>query len=115
MKNQKYAFNPNLTESDREKNRFFIIENLYWRNHIVRRDFFTCLVCKKKRETIIAHHIFSYHKYKDFRTSLANGMALCETCHKSFHKWYGNRNNHPLQFEEFRVNRAWEIFVESIN
>ncbi len=38
---------------------------------------------------------------KELRTTLTNGITLCETCHKNFHHQYGYGNNTKKQFEKW--------------
>ena len=36
---------------------------------------------------------------------IKNGICLCETCHKEFHRKYGTMNNTRLQFYEHLNNK----------
>jgi 5-methylcytosine-specific restriction endonuclease McrA len=82
-----------------------------WRVSIYKSCNSKCLVCGSDND-LQAHHIYNFKEYTDLRYSAANGVLLCKACHiltGGFHSSYRNINNHPLQFEEFRVNRAWEL------
>lgn len=56
------------------------------------RDEFKCVKCgKKKRLTV--HHIRPYAKFKKIRLSMANGITLCEECHKEFNRLFSKKYN----------------------
>lgn len=52
----------------------------------------------------MAHHILNYTEYKELRLSLDNSITLCNKCHKSYHDFYGYKNNNKLQLNEFIDN-----------
>lgn len=74
-----------------------------WKISVFIRDNRHCQKCYSKKK-IIAHHILNFHKYPSLRTSIENGITLCEECHKKFHKKYGNKNNNQEQINEFLAN-----------
>lgn len=101
--------NPNyrhdLTKEEREenKNRGLCPKNRKWRNKVFKRDNYTCQCCgDNKGGNLEAHHIFSYHSHKHLRHITSNGITLCESCHKKFHKEYGRKSNTRKQFNKFK-------------
>ena len=101
-----YNWNPNLTDREREQRRNIegyddFIKDVY------ERDNYTCQVCGQEGNghNLNAHHLNGYNWYKEGRTDINNGITLCETCHKEFHKLYGQGNNTKEQFEEYLKNK----------
>ncbi|QDP42880.1 putative HNH endonuclease [Bacillus phage vB_BmeM-Goe8] len=95
-----YNYNPNLTEEERQDKRMYP-EYYQWVRDVYLRDDFTCQKCKKRGGELHAHHIFSYAKYKDKRTDIANGVTLCKADHIDFHKQYGLRDFTQEDFFKF--------------
>lgn len=52
---------------------------------VLERDNYTCQNCGSK-EHLNVHHIKSYANFPDLRTTVSNGITLCESCHKRKHK-----------------------------
>ena len=97
-------WNPNITNEERLNNRKYP-EYHEWRNEVYKRDNFTCQVCNDSQGgNLNAHHLEGYVNNKDLRTTLSNGITLCEKCHKDFHHYYGYGNNSRKQFIEFKNN-----------
>lgn len=93
-------WNPHLTEYEREKLRR--IDGIdEWRKDVFTRDKYSCIKCKSIGGKLNAHHIYSYDKHKELRIDVNNGVTLCETCHRSFHKAYGYGNNNEMQLIDF--------------
>ena len=94
-------YNPNITDEEREKGRN--IEGIQeWRKGVYKRDNYTCQKCgDNKGGNLVAHHLDGYHWNKEHRTDINNGVTLCVSCHKSFHKTYGNHDNTKEQYEEW--------------
>lgn len=75
-----------------------------WKKSVFERDNYTCQICKDDRGgNLNAHHINSFHKCKDLRFDINNGITLCKTCHQKFHKIFGFKNNTKNQFEIFKI------------
>ena len=91
-----WAYNPN-TDHNSNKNRQ---ARQWWSNRILEKYNYTCVVCSY-RTNLVAHHLYSWHSYKELRLDLNNGVCCCVSCHKKFHKLFGNKNNTKEQFEEF--------------
>ncbi len=94
------SYNPNLTDEDRISRRK-IPENGIWIKKIYAKNDYTCQKCSQRGGKLNAHHIKNYSSHKELRFEESNGVALCEKCHKDFHKKYGNRNNSQFQLDKF--------------
>lgn len=107
-----HSWNPNLTEQDRLRTRA-TLENKLWRRSIFEKFTYTCDCCRDSRGgNLVAHHLYSYSKYKSLRTDVNNGVCLCVTCHKAFHYRYGYGNNTALQYVDFKFSRQKEILLK---
>lgn len=96
--------NPNwrsdkTTEERLIERKYFEYEN--WRKNVFERDAYKCQCCGHSGGNLNAHHLDGYNWCIDKRTDVNNGATLCELCHSTFHKFYGNGNNTAQQFEEF--------------
>ena len=79
-----------------------LLEVRLWREAVYKRDKYTCQKCGDNRGgNLIAHHIRNFSEILELRTSIENGITLCEKCHILFHKTYGCRNNTKEQLKEF--------------
>lgn len=95
-----HKWNAELTDEERENQRS--IQGLQdWRHAVFSRDDYTCQKCGERGITLNAHHILNYWKYKHLRTEVSNGITLCETCHKGFHKKYGSKENTQEQLNQY--------------
>jgi len=73
-----------------------------WRKKVFKRDEYRCQFCNKiGKGNLNAHHVESFNSNPELRTTVANGITLCETCHKNFHHQYGYGNNTKEQMKEF--------------
>ena len=52
-----------------------------FRKDVLERDEYTCQICGGN-EKLEVHHIKPYAGYKNLRTTVSNGITLCEKCHK---------------------------------
>lgn len=103
-------YNEKLTNEDRLDTRRYK-EYYIWRNEVFKRDNYTCRKCGDKRGgNLNAHHIRNYSEHSNLRTSVENGITLCEDCHKEFHIKFGYKNNNEKQIEEFMLipSQAYE-------
>lgn len=55
-----------------------------FRKAVLERDNYTCQLCSSK-ENLEVHHKKSYAKYVRLRTTVSNGITLCEKCHDKIH------------------------------
>ena len=103
-------WNPNLTDKERITKRNYEEYNNCVRK-VLKRDNYTCRKCGDKRGgNLNAHHIRNYSEHSNLRTSVENGITLCEDCHKEFHIKFGYKNNNEKQIEEFMLipSQAYE-------
>lgn len=78
----------------------------YWRESVLRRDGRRCQVCGTgAKGQLVAHHLESYLSNPSLRTSIPNGITLCQTCHNQFHTLYGYGGNTASQFAEYREKK----------
>ena len=97
-----YKYNSNLTEEDRQKRDMFSGESKKWRANIFKRDKYTCTICSSRGGKLNAHHLNSWNKFKEERFLESNGITLCDSCHRDFHKKYGYGDNTKEQFEDYK-------------
>lgn len=71
-----------------------------WSKTIRKNDNYTCQKCQSK-EKLHAHHIINYIFDPTKALNLDNGVTLCETCHKEFHKINGKKENNLEQLNKF--------------
>lgn len=71
-----------------------IWDDIKWRDFILLRDLYTCVVCGKGR-SVQAHHIKPKAKYPKLRYDKENGITLCFECHK---KIYQNEEKYETKF-----------------
>lgn len=102
-KNRNY--NPNLTDEDRKYYRKADRGLKKFIKGVYERDRYTCQCCGKVGGKLNAHHLNGYHWDKGNRINIDNGVTLCASCHKDFHKTYGNKYNTKEQFCEYMDNR----------
>lgn len=62
-----------------------------WRKSVFERDNYTCQMCGKKGGELNAHHIKLWKSHPESRYDIKNGVTLCESCHKEYHKKYGRK------------------------
>jgi hypothetical protein len=76
-----------------------------WREAIFSRDDFTCQKCGERGGHLCPHHMDSFANNKEGRFDVDNGITLCESCHKEFHKEFGYKGS------------TWEkteVFIEGV-
>ncbi len=98
-------WNGNLSEEERADNlaRSRTVSGyLFFRRRVYERDHFTCQKCSDNTGgNLVVHHINSYAEYPEQRTEVSNGITLCESCHKEYHKIYGIRGANEKDFNEY--------------
>lgn len=77
------------------------IEVRLWREAVFARDNWTCQKCKIRGGVLHSHHIQNFAQVPELRTSIGNGITLCDKCHREFHRKYGRKNNTRSQLVEY--------------
>lgn len=72
-----------------------------WRMLVFKRDDYKCRKCNINSNTLEAHHIYEFANNPDRITEVENGITFCKSCHKKFHKIYGNTKLNKLQIKTF--------------
>jgi hypothetical protein len=93
-------FNTNITETQRVEDRRSH-KNKTWSKQVRTRDCWSCVLCSHNHQCV-AHHLNSYMANPKQRYEVSNGVTLCRSCHKEFHKTYG-KNTTKEQFETFKT------------
>lgn len=73
-----------------------------WRLFVFSRDDYTCQVCGERGGDLEAHHLESYAENVEARLDPENGVTLCVSCHRAFHKAKGFGGNTRSQYEEWK-------------
>lgn len=61
------------------------LEYAIWRIEVLKKDNFTCRLCKKRGGKLVAHHLNSFANFPELRFSTDNGIVLCRGCHSKLH------------------------------
>ena len=99
------SYKPDLTEEDRQDRRLLEGYN-EWKYKVKEQAHFTCDCCgDDKGGNLVSHHLNDYKHFPKQRLDINNGVCLCESCHKKFHKWIGNNRKGCTkeQYEEFKA------------
>lgn len=56
-----------------------------WKKDVLKRDNYTCQKCGDI-ECLEVHHIIPFFMDENLRVDVDNGITLCRTCHRNFHK-----------------------------
>ncbi len=52
-----------------------------WRETIYKKDYYTCQQCGHIGNNIVAHHIYPFSQYPEYRFEINNGITFCRNCH----------------------------------
>jgi len=63
----------------------------FWRANVLKRDDYTCLICKKRGGKLHVDHIKPFALYPELHFLLDNGRTLCISCHRKT-ETYGYRS-----------------------
>lgn len=103
------SYNPELTDEYRKQykeDKRVGSDMDSWRNKVYERDNYTCQCCgDNKSGNLNAHHLNGYNWDKEHRHDVNNGVTLCKSCHKEFHRIYGCGNNTKEQYNKFINNK----------
>jgi len=98
-------WNPELTDEHRMSRSYLRPKLFIWMKAVFERDDFTCRYCGERGGKLNAHHLSSYDRDPGNRLNIDNGATLHRTCHRQFHRLYGQGANTPEQFAEWLENR----------
>lgn len=56
-----------------------------WRKKVLERDCYRCTKCGATNNLNV-HHIKRFADYPSERLNVSNGLTLCESCHRDFHR-----------------------------
>lgn len=79
-----------------------------WRKQVLERDHHKCVCCGNYKD-VQTHHLIPFDEDKKLRTEISNGVTVCPSCHRLFHKEYGRKNNTKEQFKAFCMERRQMI------
>ena len=74
-----------------------------WKKAVVTRDC-GCVICETT-ENLVAHHLQPYRDAKHLRLDVLNGVTLCDTHHREFHKEFGYIGATRDDFEIYYLNK----------
>lgn len=84
------------------------------RDGVLRRDGYTCQLCKRYGRMVGArhvHHIYPFESYPQYALKRWNLISLCQNCHNRMH----DRDTHQLTEEGKRLQRKvkrWNITMD---
>ena len=80
-----------LWDTPKSRNDRIKSEQLHWKIQGWARDLLQendkCIVCGSK-ENLVPHHVAKIDRYNSFYIDPANGVVMCEKCHKKYHNEY---------------------------
>jgi 5-methylcytosine-specific restriction endonuclease McrA len=75
-----YLWRKDRDQTDLNKKRLYLKENIEWRDSVFKRDNYKCKICNKTGR-LEAHHILQWRYYPELRFDVNNGITLCHACH----------------------------------
>lgn len=106
-----FAYNPELTDEDRLRNRD-VSEAILWRKAVYQRDGYACQCCGDATGgNLIAHHLNGWADFPEQRFDVDNGVTLCSTCHTAFHRAYGFGGNTKEQYTAWATRDNTEVIT----
>lgn len=94
-------YDETIPDEVRQTDRNYFPENKQFVKAVMKRDDYTCQVCGTRGGNLAVHHLNGYNWDIDNRYNPDNGVTLCQSCHRNFHKRYGMGNNTVEQFNEY--------------
>ena len=93
------------------------VEMTEWRDTVLRRDDYTCQICKSRGGRLNAHHLNCYADFPEEAFDVDNGVTLCASCHKALHGTcgYKTKKENYFWFKEIvdTVSGNTEVIAES--
>jgi 5-methylcytosine-specific restriction endonuclease McrA len=108
-----WNYNPEISDEQRMDNRYQLhgISMANWRKEIFNSDDYVCQGCGKRGYSLNAHHLNAWNAFPEQRFDTANGITLCEDCHKEYHHFNGYGDN---TLEQFRDHIACTVGEEHV-
>ena len=94
-------YDETIPDEVRQTDRNYFPENKQFVKAVMKRDDYTCQVCGTHGGNLAVHHLNGYNWDIDNRYNPDNGVTLCQSCHRNFHKRYGMGDNTVEQFNEY--------------
>jgi hypothetical protein len=69
-----------------------------WRAAVFDRDGYKCVACHANTRDLHPHHLDGFANYSEKRFDVSNGVTLCASDHKAFHRAHGYGGNTAEQF-----------------
>lgn len=95
------SYDESIPDEVRQTDRNYFPENRVFIKSVMHRDNYKCQVCGREGGELEVHHLNGFNWDIDNRFNPDNGITLCKSCHKDFHKVYGRGNNTLQQFNEY--------------
>lgn len=111
------TYNPNISDEERMFRRYQLhgTNPETWRIAVYSADSYTCQGCgDNSGGNLNAHHINAWNAFPEQRFDTANGITLCEDCHKEFHHFNGYGDNTLEQFRDHLACLVGEEHVSEI-
>lgn len=106
------SYDETIPDDIRQTDRNYFPENRQFIKSVMNRDNYTCRICHTVGGQLEVHHLNGYNWDVDNRYNPDNGITLCKTCHRDFHRVYGRGNNTTEQFNEYaNQNRRLDLKV----
>ena len=85
-------------------------ENAHWRLAVLKRDNYLCQCCYVYGKTNV-HHLKSFARFPELRFDVDNGVTMCQSCHKEFHRMYGTKRFTSDDYYEFKKYKEASLCI----
>lgn len=89
-------------------------EYVAWRQKVLARDNWTCVVChahsgERGSVNLHVHHVKPFALYPDLRFAVSNGQTLCDSCHRKTETYGGRTRLYGIESSEAVKRLAAEV------